>query len=269
MESKAYSLMEQDLEYFHKAMDAKTEAIFIDNEYEERNESTSMSPWQQYVYINEIIGALDKSIKYQNLLTVTKMHYNFIIKANQADHYLTTKAEEGYDYIISYNSYVDYINLRWPVVLEKNSNQYYGNILYSSLQVRNDPNHPTNPLYNDNEIFFEFNQSKGIVSVTEFFLFQPVFEVQEDIAELLSEADSLEIQASRIALGVSLTTVAVVLSGAMANRIDGRKMEQEFAKLREKEGRIPKEKHDLISIPVLIIAAIISMLGIAFPIFFS
>ena len=93
--------------------------------------------------------------------------------------------------------------------------------------------------------------------------------LQNDINEKLNNAENLENQASRIALGVALTTVAVVLSTAMANRLNQRKIEHEFEKIKEKEGRLINKRHDLISIPVLIIATILSLVGVVFPLFIN
>ena len=64
---------------------------------------------------------------------------------------------------------------------------------------------------------------------------------------------------------MSLTTVGAILSTAMVNRLNQKKIENEFAILKEKEGRASEKRRDMISIPVLIIAIVLSIIGVVFP----
>ena len=86
------------------------------------------------------------------------------------------------------------------------------------------------------------------------------------------ELEKLEAAVSRIAFGVTFTTVAVVISGVIANRISDKKLERQFKELKnekdkkdKKDEKDEKEERDLVSIPILFIAAVLCILGLFLP----
>lgn len=103
-------------------------------------------------------------------------------------------------------------------------------------------------------------------------LFDQIITNTELAHQLTAKANRVDQIANTMAIGVSITTVASILVVAMANRLDKKEIEHQFSKIRadilNDETVIipPKEK---LAIFVLINAGIISLVGLAWPLYLT
>jgi hypothetical protein len=177
---------------------------------------------------------------------------------------------EGYTLVISESRWNEW-NSEYGIPIEVMTPfEYYGQFeSYEDIQALPLDGRPQNYLFN--HLGYgqeEFPRIVGWVpDMFPFFLGYELSEYNQEIITLRSEITILETLISRIGLGVSLTAVAVILSSAMGNRINQRKTDRNFEILKQKEGIRIEKKKDLISIPVLIIATLVSLLGIILPMF--
>ena len=186
-------------------------------------------------------------------------HFN----QTQNNYVIATEENEGYDYAITWKMWQSFISESGLPVYIWNASEYYGGFFsYSAIQAHPLDLRPLDPDTGQEIFIFE---SGGIESVVDFFFLSQARALQDQINSKLDDANSLINQADRISLTLSLTTIGVIISTAMVNRLNQKKLEHEFAILNEKEGRPNEKKWDLISIPVLIIAIVLSIIGVVFP----
>ncbi|MFX0004574.1 MAG: hypothetical protein ACFE9C_13705 [Candidatus Hodarchaeota archaeon] len=261
MESKALSQRYADKDYFHRSLDYTTEAKIKDYEFEQLNDTLTNDERKVYVYT--ISTLMQQSINYRGATSIISIYRHFNHSTN--DLIVSTEEIIGYDYRITWEIWQSFLSFYGPPVYEMNASEAYGDFFsYDYIQSRPLVERPRDLKTND-EIFFKINQTGGwtFINITDYFLLSPVISLQDKINSNLIELDKLEAEASIMAFGVTFTTVAVVISGVMANRISDKKLERQFEEL--KEERLRKKERDLISIPLLIIAAILCILGLIMP----
>ncbi len=261
MESKALFLRYADKDYFTRSLDYSTEAKIKDYEFEQLNDT--LTDDERKVYVYTIIALIQQSIDYRSTTSIISIYRHFNHSTN--DLVISTEEILGYDYRITWEIWQSFLSLYGPPVYEMNASEAYGNLFsYDYIQSRPLLQRPRD-LKTGYETFFAINQSLGwtFINITEYFLLSPDISLQDNIDSNLIEVDKLEAEASIMAFGVTFTTVAVVISGVVANRISDKKLERQFEEL--KEERLRKKERDLISIPILIIAAILCILGLILP----
>ncbi|NVM56382.1 MAG: hypothetical protein HWN66_21975 [Candidatus Helarchaeota archaeon] len=264
MEAKALSLTSRDIDFTYSAIECLWEAFNKDLEFKILN--STLLEEERTNYIRQIVRSLQEVLGYSNPTMILHMYRVWDYYSNLDDFYIATEETDGYDYIIPRELWDSYISVYGMPVVELTPSEWYGDFFsYDAIQALPLVERPRDPLFGEMFVF----ESGGIEFLCDYFLFNPVRVLHDDINKKLNKAENLEAQASRIGLGVAMTTVAVVLSAAMANRLNQRKIEREFEKIREKEDRLAKKKRDLISIPILIIAIILSLLGVILPTFLN
>ena len=95
-----------------------------------------------------------------------------------------------------------------------------------------------------------------------------MFEEIEIATEKADQATETEQIANRIAVGVSITTVASVLALAMSNRHENRIRDQHLSRIRAdvlEDETIVISGTDWISLIILLIAALIAVIGLLYP----
>lgn len=262
MENRALFFLKNDLDFTYRAGDQLEQAHRLDVEYAYLN--YTLTPNERGNYLTKIVSALTSGQTSWQALKFVQWYQYF--KAHpQWDKNIATKEDDGYDLIITWERWSSYVDTYGLPVKELTPAEFYGN--FSSYDEIQSLEYRPIDLYSDQEIFSK--PIHWVESVIRYFLFDQVMSTQEEIDQMLEEYVNLETQASSVGLGVAMTTIAIVLSTAMANRLNQKKIENEFEKIREKEERLIKKKHDLISIPVLIIATILSLLGVILPLFLN
>ncbi len=264
MENRALFLYEKDIDFTYKSFDHMRQAHLLDVEYDLLY--STLTPNERMNYLVKIVEALRSELECWTAMNVV-IWYRYFNEHPQWDYNIATKEDDGYDLIINWEMWSSYVSTYGLPVEVMTPAEYYGNFFsYDDIQSLPFEYRPIDYL-TMKEIFFK--PIHWVDYICRYFLFEQVRSTQEEIDQMLEVFVNLEAQASSIGLGVAMTTIAVVLSAAMANRLNQKKIESEFEKIREKEERLIKKKHDLISIPVLIIATILSLLGVILPIFLN
>jgi hypothetical protein len=241
------------------------EAKMLDDTYVFLNSSLTSAERENYLHLISL--NLELSNNYMNRLRLSDMCVHFLWST---DDYII--AGEGYYLSIAYDgqtSWSEFILDGVPIEI-MTPFEFYGDFhCYEELQALPLNERPQNNYdYGYGYGEEEFIQITGWVpNMLEYFLGYELTEYNQEIITLRSEITALESLMSRIGLGVSLTAIAVILSAAMGNRIDQRKTDHNFDVLKEKEGIRVEKKRDLISVPVLIIATVVSLLGVILPFF--
>ncbi|MFW9997356.1 MAG: hypothetical protein ACFFD4_35255 [Candidatus Odinarchaeota archaeon] len=96
----------------------------------------------------------------------------------------------------------------------------------------------------------------------------PVIRLRDEMNDLRKEVNLNERSAGSLNLGISIATVVILLSSAMANRITERKNEQDLAVIRAditKDESLARTSRDLISVPVLLLVTVLIVVGTLFP----
>lgn len=263
MENRAIYLTKRDDDKVYMSYEHNMQSHLLDTEYNLLY--STLTPNERSNYLNKISQALEDTNAYWTWMSVVVWYRYYNV--SQWDFNIATKEDDGYDLIITWEMWSSYVSTYGLPVEVMTPTQYYGHFFsYDEIQSLPINSRPTDHA-TGKEIFIQPIHS--VEFLCSYFLFEQVRNTQEEIDQMLKVFVNLEKQASSIGLGVAMTTIAVVLSAAMANRLNQKKIESEFEKIREKEERLIKKKRDLISIPVLIIATILSLLGVILPIFLN
>ncbi|MFX0081810.1 MAG: hypothetical protein ACFE94_08660 [Candidatus Hodarchaeota archaeon] len=258
MEAKALFLTNRDIANTYKSIDIRFEATLVDNELDLLN--TSLNPNEREVYIRKIVELLIYAQGMQNTLLIIHLYRHFNISTD--DFMIAFEEADGYDYFITYEMWQTYNSLYGSPVYIWTAYDYYGLYFsYPLIQLKAPQFRPHDP---DTSLEIFIFEGGGIESVLDYFLYTQIREIQDQKNFKSEKANILEAKASYISLGVSLTTISMVLASAMITRINHKKMEHEFAILKEIEGRKEEIKPDIISIPILVIATVLSILGMIF-----
>ncbi len=256
MESKAFFLTTRDISTTYKAIDVLVEVTLIDNEFDLLNATLPQA--ERDVYVKKIVELLMYRQSLQNKLMVVHLYRHF--NTSSDDFVIALQENDGYDYRITLEMWQDYVTQFGLPVYIWNASEYYGNFFsYSVIQALPPDFRPYDPDSGFEIFIFE---GGGIESIMDYFLYSQVRTLQDSINSNNKVVNTLESQTAFISLTVSLTTVSLVLSTAMITRLNHKKLEQEFEILKAKEGRELEGKRDALSIPVLIVAGILSILGI-------
>ncbi|MFW9824300.1 MAG: hypothetical protein ACFFE4_15260 [Candidatus Thorarchaeota archaeon] len=261
MESKAFFLTSRDITTTYKSIDIRLEAMLVDNELDLLNATISQA--QRDFYVKKIVELLIYSQGMQNTLLIIHLYRHFNVTS--VDFAIANQNSDGYDYRITYEMWQYYNNQFGSPVYIWNATDYYGLYFsYPLIQALAPEFRPHDP---ETELEIFIYEGGGIEGLMDFFLYNQVREIQDEINKKSGLVHSLESQATYISLGVSLTTVSMLLATAMITRINHKKVEHEFNILKEKDGREVRIQRDFLSIPVLVIAAILSVLGVFLAIF--
>ena len=202
-----------------------------------------------------IIEYLLRFQEYQLNLITGKMYQHF--QVSSSDYVIASKEIDGFDYKVS-KSIFDEFDPVYESTAEDRVGWFFMYDVFSAKSYS--PTH-----------FIELKRVyKGYPD--DYFkrvFYKPIENLQEEITSISHLIEDNESRADTIQLAVSITTVSVILSTAMANRINEKKTESELsiikAAVSDQEVEIVS-KSDKISVPVLITAAILSSLGIIIPI---
>ena len=258
MESKSLFLTNRDIANTYKSIEIRFEAMLVDNEFDLLN--TTLNPNERNVYIKKIVELLIYAQGIQNSLLIIHLFRHFNISND--DFVLATQESDGYDYRITYEMWQTYNSSYGSPVYIWTAYDYYGLYFsYPAIQLLAPEFRPNDP---DTGIELFIFEGGEIESILDYFLYTQIRGIQDQRNEKTENANILEAKASYISLGVSLTTISMVLASAMITRINYKKIEYEFMVLKEIEGRKEDIKPDLISIPILVIATILSILGMIF-----
>jgi hypothetical protein len=228
----------------------------VDNEFDLLNDTLLQA--ERDFYVKKIVELLMYRQSLQNSLMIIHLFRHFNVSTN--DFVIALQENDGYDYRITYEMWQNYIDDFGLPVYIWNASEYYGPFFsYPIIQTLAPEFRPYDPDTGQEIFIFE---GGGIEGVMDYFLYSQVRSTQDSINTNNKIINSIESQANFISLAVSLTTVSMVLSTAMITRLNNKKLEQEFETLKAKEGREPKAKRDILSIPVLVAAGILSTLAI-------
>ncbi|MFW9778173.1 MAG: hypothetical protein ACFFE8_04900 [Candidatus Heimdallarchaeota archaeon] len=258
MESLAQQIMTIETPKDTVVQNMRATVIQLDAELEMLNNTLTVP--QRRAYTNQIlllITAINRQSKFY--LTYTLDNY-FAGKPLSAKYPITTVDEEGFEYYLTKQDWINATKNR-NLVVEEVGLRFY---IQQTLNLAN-----YNLVFNfiNNSVNLASSEISTIVRVNLVAALSairlPIFQIQAQIADQTAFVGSLNTLVNQFSLGVSLTAVAVVLAGLMANRISEKGNLKNIQKIQDNEY---KEQRDLISIPILFFAAIIAIVGVVLPI---
>ncbi len=247
MEAKANSIYIHDIQNNDLGITYLFDAIMLDNQLSIVNDT--LLPEQRDEYLTQIAWNLRWYSFTQTTLEEVKMFFHF--QNTTSDYIIASKEIDGYEYNISKNLFDS-------IQPAKNTSafDFYGDY------------------YSYDSIILIGHAPKFIVQWADtgdsrWILRIPIDNLQAEVNSLSGQITDYEKQSESIGLWVSLTTVAAILSAAMANRVNEKKTDHDLSVIRaditDQKTRIVPET-DLISIPILLLAALLSSLGVLIPI---
>ena len=167
---------------------------------------------------------------------------------------------DGYNFSISWEMWQAFIVEHGsPVSIESPLQSYGVFFSYSAIQALPDGFRPIDDETGE-EIFIRENA--GVEFLAEYFLLSQIQVLQSQINEKLAEASAQGAVAERISVTVSLTTVAMLLATAMASRVNEREVMDEITVLRAEMGQEAVPVRDYSTMPILIVAIALALLGL-------
>ena len=247
MREKANDIYIHDLLLINEATRRVTEIRLLD--FDLLHKGGNLTAEELNAIHAKITWLLWQMQSYLKVLDLSEIYRHFLV--NTSDYIIASKEVDGYEYTIT-KKYHD----ENKVIENLTATEVYG-MLHSFTELSG---------WEAPEWFY--------YPVGDFrtYLYAPLKAVRDKIDDLAVRTDTLSFNADRIGLGVSLTTIAVILSAAMATRMNEKKMTHDLsviqAELDQGKTEIISES-DLIPISVLLIAATLSILGVIIPIIFS
>jgi len=138
-------------------------------------------------------------------------------KTTTSSFYIAREDPDGYDFLVTGETWQAFVDSYGLPVEVYSAEEYYGGSFKQFAEIKAHVNHPVDPV-TWQEIFIQVGGA--LEFKLDYFLFSQVRTLQDEINEKLDEANILENQANGIALGVSLTTVGVILSTPMVTRLN-------------------------------------------------
>jgi len=167
-----------------------------------------------------------------------------------------TDEEDGFDFSIM-RSFWEEKDIIRPELFQQRLSRQLPNVSISVIdEILADPFCP--------QIYY-----KTGLSSFEALLNEIAFGKQSEINGLKEDSNQLKSITQKISTGVAIIAITTVLSAAMMSRLEDKKIEHNFSIVRKdilKDKNVVVSKTDRIAIPVLVIAAIISALGLVIPI---
>ncbi|MGY5881318.1 MAG: hypothetical protein RTV31_13780 [Candidatus Thorarchaeota archaeon] len=262
MEARAIYLVEQSHERLYHAGDIEVEAFLLDIELEQLNVTLIWDERDAYLW--RIIFLLNHAQNMESQIPLMGVFWHF--NTSTSDMVLATEEEDGFDYNITYNQWLEYETDYAPqlgsLVTVYNSTEYYGGYFsYDYIQSLPAGARPINYV-TGGETFVRIGT--GITAKCEFFFYTPVRILQDDITARLELANSLESLAKRLSLGVSLTTVAMILATAVASRFDQHIVNEKLKTLLKEEGEV-RVSTDIFGIVLLVLAILLVVATVYIP----
>jgi hypothetical protein len=256
MQEKAADIKQRDGDLFLGSLDEIREGVMIALEYMWYYDNLSLYDrfWYQIELFNKLIG-----VNGTNEATLAgQIHYVFQTNPSRQTYELATKEDDGYDYIIKREHWEKY-----PPVIEWTPSsfaEYWKFDTIASLIVT-----PSDILDQmpDPYVHLEWDNINALFR-------QPIYEEIDDKEYYQDLADRYEGYVNRITIGVAVTTVATVLVATMTARIADKKNEHDFSQIRAdvlKNRALLVSEKDMIAYVVLLLAALISIIGVILPFF--
>jgi hypothetical protein len=243
------SLYEKDVELFERADSVFREARTLTTEWQEilvLNLPTDMEKLENATHKRQIQGKFLEGWDLQVESTANDVAGGNRTLANHFTHrFAYTITEELWD------SYNDTYPILTPIHAITFINETVGGVSEDLL------NQITEGL--ENYYFFELNESSY-----RYMLNEPLFEARDLAFQTLQNANLLAGAADSLGITVSFTTVAVVLSSAMSERIDKKRLEGYISQVRadiQKDESLLRVGRDRLASMGLILALIVALTG--------
>ncbi len=261
MESKAYFLMQRDVTRVREYNDLLMETIWVDREFELLN--SSIIPERREIYVRKAAEMLDQLNSYQSMLLILHLYRHF--NGSTSTYWIASEESEGYDFSITWEMWTAFIDEHGSPVAIETPMEYYGMYFsYSAIQEL-----PFLMRPHDRETGAEMfiREDAGVEFLCEYFLLSQIQDLQNQIDQKLDEANAQEAIAERISVTVSLSTVAMLLATAMASRVNEREVLNEVVTLRAEMGQEVVSERDYGTVPILIVALALALLGLYLALF--
>ncbi len=236
-----------------KALDQRAEGIVLMMRYNwfYDNMSADERTWAQ-IEILYALGSANGNIAATN---ANFIDLDFTNNPSQQTYDFSTKATYGYDYKIKREDWQQY-----PPIEEISRDDWIEDWTLGSITSAHPEILAALPA-----IFLEMNWN-NIYKLYR----QPIEDEMDDLDYWQEQADKYEGYANRITIGVAITTVAVVLVAAMANRLADKKNDHDFSQIRAdilKNRALIVTERDMLAYLVLFLAILISVIGLILPFF--
>lgn len=226
------------------------------------NESTTMTPsdkaTQQLLVQNSLCATLHTLERAMGATHARRIYDHFEMQ-NRTDPYLLAEPDPNAEYY--YNiSRADWNRFKQAGLSTGHLNTS-ASFLAGRLEAANVPTDILQALLTCvAPQVFESNMSS-----TRFLLREPLRELRKNIFEAEEQAAEAQAKADQASMGVSISTVSVVLSSAMKTSVDNKKSAHMVANALKSGESVSMT--DRLAVPVLIVAAVISVAGLLMALF--
>ncbi|MFX1602204.1 MAG: hypothetical protein ACFFCK_01880 [Promethearchaeota archaeon] len=256
MESRTYYLMERDITRVREYLDLLGEVHLLDTEFDLMN--SSLSPARREVYVRRISEMISQLQSYQNTLLILHLYRHF--NSTTDTYWIAVEDVDGYDFSIPWEMWQGFTSEHGSPVMIQTPLQFYGTFFaYPAIQALP---YGLRPVDHETGAETFIIENAGIEFLCEYFLLSQIQVVQGQINDKLDEANAQSAIAEKISLAVALTTVAMLLATAMASRVNEREVVSEIMALRKELGQEAAPVRDYGTVPILIVAIALALLGL-------
>lgn len=260
IEQRLRTISNNDATQMFKVGEKSYELVFLAIEY--TTVESTLTEIEKEIYRLDFAKILMERSFAVYSTTTYSIHKEFTETSNQ-EYIITEESSHGFDYIIERDDWQTYT----PLFLVTRNTLFTQLGLYPTLQTITD----------DLDFYIQFDKPDGGGSFWQFdfsnagYLLQIPFQ-NEVVLQLenTDKANTYQSIADQITIGVSVTTIATVLSTAMASRLESKKSDHEISVLRAdiiKDPSVIKTEKDKLAIIGLTSALVIAALGLLLPIF--
>ena len=247
--------------------DSANQAKAIDSEL--AYQKTSLTASQIDTYLSEMVPYWNEILYTQEDFILVQLNRHFEINGNFNPYVIATQKENGYDYNITINMWNSWQSTTGTNVVDQISIVNLAKQLWANSDLFLSYLHNTTGIWNyasnDNQTFLL--KSTGIQKLDYIFL-APSRDLTTVINQKQQKVNDLESRIKLVTQGVTIVSIATILGGIMVNRISDKENSKTFNQIKKSLDiipELPQEHKDLISLPVLLIAGILSIMGLLVP----
>jgi hypothetical protein len=256
MQDRAVDVKKIDGDLSIASLDSIGEGVMIALEYMwyYNNYSAYDKLWKQLELFETVNGASGDN----NSTLSAQIHYAFQTDSSKQTYEIATKEAHGYDYIIKREHWEEY-----PPVAEWSPSVFANYWQFDNIAALIPTPSDILDMMPDPFVWLNWDNINDLFR-------QPIYEEIDDKEYYEDLADRYEGYVNRITMGVAVTTVATVLVATMTARLADKKNEHDFSQIRAdvlKNRALLVSERDMIAYVVLLLAALISVIGVILPFF--
>lgn len=266
VESKSQSILNKEIDIFIESKQIFLETQILSDELFLLQSEISNS--EKMAYLNRISKLLIESQERMNNLLTVRLYYWFEYYSITTPFVISEAVGEFSEFEITKTRWDAY--QPFPAIVNVfNSFEYYGFTgFYDNISADYTVYNRYIEISDQEEVFVRAIEVLQLEKHIDALLFAQTRELKTEINQKVKSINMMEKELSQVSSGVSIITIAIILSAAMVARLSDQSLEKDFDKIKElvsQEQIIDAKKRDYISMPVLILALLISIASLFIP----